>query len=286
MAEIAGAVVDFVDYLAPGTPRVLNIPASAGNPTAQDIWDTLSAEAAKLDNLIYKKLIDRPKGGGKSLLDVGKTTGIALVMNNLQLQFEPQVVKLETGTVTTGDTAGETLIDSAAAFVTNVVERGDILLNATDGSHATVLRIIGEDELVGTPLLGGAINEWTSGDSYEVLDHVPRAVTDGDVLAQDHLEASINPILTAFGVDSTRELSTSPGLVNGEIGDQTVEGSITVQQALRAILAAAAGKSDGFTDAEGNIVVHYRDQADGKDRITATVDEFGNRPTVTLDTSD
>lgn len=213
MAEIPGATIDFVDYIAPGTPRVLNIPASAGNPIAQDIWDTLSAEAAKLDNLIYKKLIDRPKGGGKSTLSPGKATGITLPMNNIQIQFEPVVVKLETGTVTTADTSGRTLTDNVATFQTNNVERGDIVLNATDGSHATVLRVLSEDALVSTPLLGGTDNQYDSADSYEILDQVQRAITDGDVIAQDHLGAQIPAILTAFGVDSVVELSTSPALV-------------------------------------------------------------------------
>lgn len=212
MAEIAGATIDFTDYLAPGTPRVINVPAAHGDATAQDLWDTLSAEAAKLDNLIYKKLIDRPASGGKSELKPSKLTGIALVMNNVQVQFEPVVVKIETGTITTPDADGKVLTDSAAAFVTKTVERGDIVLNATDGSHATVLRVVGEGQLVSTPLLGGIDNQYGAGDSYEILDQVKRAATDGDLVAQDHLGNPISPILTAFGVDSTVELSTSPGL--------------------------------------------------------------------------
>lgn len=212
MPVISGVTVDWTDYIAPTTPRVINIPAAAGDPVVEDLWDTLSEEAAKVGNLIYKKLIDRPRGGGRSFLRTGRETGITLVLNNAQIQLEPVVVKLETGTVTTADAAGEVLNDSSATFLTNLVTRGDIILNATDGSHATVLRVNSEQQLVGTLLLGGSNNQYNFGDAYEVLDNVQRAITDGNVTAIDHLGDPINPVLTAFGVDTTRELSTSPAL--------------------------------------------------------------------------
>ena len=87
MAEIAGATISFTDYSAPTTPRTLNIPDAVGDVNVQAIWDTLSAEAAKIDNLIYKKLIDRPKGGGKGTLSATKSVGITCVGNNVQAKF-------------------------------------------------------------------------------------------------------------------------------------------------------------------------------------------------------
>ena len=90
MPEIAGVTIDFNDYSVPGTPRIANIPDGAGDVTVQDLWDTYSAISAQLDNLIYKKLIDRPKGGGKSTLSATKTSGITLMQNNLQTKFFDQ----------------------------------------------------------------------------------------------------------------------------------------------------------------------------------------------------
>ncbi len=84
MPIIVGATIDFTDYSAPGTPRILNVPSDVN---VQDIWDTLSTEAAKLENLSYKKLIDRPASGGKNTLTVTKVVGITLVMNNVQIKF-------------------------------------------------------------------------------------------------------------------------------------------------------------------------------------------------------
>lgn len=60
-----------------------------------------------------------------------------------------------------------------------------------------------------------------------------------------------------------------------------VEGTLDHQEVMRILLAAAAGKLAG---AEGTNVT-VRDQADTKNRIDATVDEFGNRTTVTIDAS-
>ena len=61
----------------------------------------------------------------------------------------------------------------------------------------------------------------------------------------------------------------------------TVEGSLDLGEVLRVVLAACAGKADGLA----GTTAHYRDQADTKNRITATVDEHGNRTAITLDPS-
>lgn len=58
-----------------------------------------------------------------------------------------------------------------------------------------------------------------------------------------------------------------------------LEGTLTVAQVLRIMLAAMAGKANSFPAGP----VHYRNQADTKDRITATVDADGNRTVVAVD---
>lgn len=60
-----------------------------------------------------------------------------------------------------------------------------------------------------------------------------------------------------------------------------VETSWTLRQAMRIILAALAGKASGLDTTS----VVFRNVADTKDRITATVDANGNRTDVTLDAS-
>lgn len=73
-------------------------------------------------------------------------------------------------------------------------------------------------------------------------------------------------VLTAAAVDA--------------ILDEVVEGSLTMRQLLRIVLSGLAGKSAG----SGTATVTFRDVADAKARITATVSS-GNRTAVTLDGS-
>ena len=57
------------------------------------------------------------------------------------------------------------------------------------------------------------------------------------------------------------------------------DGSLDLQEMLRIIVAATAGKSSGG----GTTTLVFRDSADAKARITATVDSNGNRTAMTLD---
>lgn len=58
-----------------------------------------------------------------------------------------------------------------------------------------------------------------------------------------------------------------------------IEGSITLKQAIQAILAYGTGKANGG----GSNTIHFRNQEDDKNRITMTVDANGNRTAVILD---
>jgi hypothetical protein len=52
-----------------------------------------------------------------------------------------------------------------------------------------------------------------------------------------------------------------------------------MRQAMRILLAALAGKSSGG----GTVTLTFRDVADSKARITATVDTSGNRTAIVRD---
>src|SRR3989304_1375191 len=63
--------------------------------------------------------------------------------------------------------------------------------------------------------------------------------------------------------------------------EKFVEGSLKEYQVLRAMLAVLAGKAAGG----GTDTLTFRDNADSKNRITAVVNENGNRISVVLDVS-
>lgn len=81
----------------------------------------------------------------------------------------------------------------------------------------------------------------------------------------DKLENGV--VLSAAGVDA--------------VHDEVVEGSLTLRQITRIFLSALAGKSAGG----GGVTLTFRDNADLKNRISATVDANGNRTAITLDGS-
>ena len=76
-----------------------------------------------------------------------------------------------------------------------------------------------------------------------------------------------------------REVGSSPADIAAAVLDAVVEGSLTLRGVLRICLAGLAATLSGA----GTTTIRMRDQADTKDRITATVDAQGNRSAVTLD---
>lgn len=71
------------------------------------------------------------------------------------------------------------------------------------------------------------------------------------------------------------------GLTAAQVWQHVVDGSLSAEEALRLFAAALAGKVSG---AAGPTII-FRDPADTTDRITATVDDDGNRTAVTIDVS-
>jgi hypothetical protein len=65
------------------------------------------------------------------------------------------------------------------------------------------------------------------------------------------------------------------------VHDEAVDGATTFRQSLRLMNSALAGKASGL----GTSTATFRDLADSKDRIVATVDADGNRTAVTRDVS-
>ena len=87
----------------------------------------------------------------------------------------------------------------------------------------------------------------------------------------------------------TNELQTNQGdwltatgfATIDDIYDEVMEGTITFKEAIRLCLSVLAGQSNGG----GSSFVRFRDMGDTKNRIVATVDDDGNRISVTRDGS-
>lgn len=123
------------------------------------------------------------------------------------------------------------------------------------------------------------------------LDNPDQYKADVSALAVEaNVEAHATAALSSYDPPTKAELDTAQAAIQADIAalnDITaadilagvIEGTLTLQQTLRVCLAALAGKSTGG----GTGSVAFRDQADSKDRISATVDDDGNRTAITVD---
>lgn len=102
--------------------------------------------------------------------------------------------------------------------------------------------------------------------------------------------ATLSDTVTGGDADTQADISTLSNTVTAGFGDLnditvanilagTVEGTLTVAQVLRIMLAVLAGKTTGG----GTTSLKFRDYADSKNRVSATVNSSGNRTAVSLD---
>lgn len=98
-----------------------------------------------------------------------------------------------------------------------------------------------------------------------------------------YIDTEVAAILADTGTALDAKLDTIiAGLLDADgVWDEVVEGSTTARMLLRLFAAALLGKASGL----GTTAAAYRDLADTRDRISATVDADGNRTAVTLDAS-
>lgn len=101
--------------------------------------------------------------------------------------------------------------------------------------------------------------------SYDPFVDVATILADYARRTGDYSTAGTEMALTSTAVDA--------------ILDEVVEGSLTFRQMLKLFMAVLANKSSGG----GTAAIIFRDLADAKARITATVDNSGNRTVVVLD---
>jgi hypothetical protein len=175
----------------------------------QDLHDTLRAWEDSPDGETYNVII---QSAGKEDLGGGVLVGITSTLQNAVVQFAARTVSISGGTVTTTDTTGESLIDSAATFITDGVAIGASLINFTDRSVATVLLVVSETEITCEPLDDGVIDEFTTGDVYKIWNIVQCNATGGNLTALDEFGVTINAILPSFGTQIVLTAASSATL--------------------------------------------------------------------------
>lgn len=197
-----------IDYTV--SPRIVTIAAPSTTVTVQDLYDTLASDHALPWNSDDPILIS---ASGKDALGGVKQVGVTARLLNTRLAFQERTIPVDTGTATTADSTGDTLIDSAATFQTTGIQKGDVIMNFTDGSSASVLTVDSETQITHTQLSGGVGNNWDVSDSYAIFRIAFCKVTDGNLVAVDAGGTPIEPIFPTFGTEVQIELDVSPALI-------------------------------------------------------------------------
>lgn len=131
MTTLSGWKVDLTT-----SPRTITIPVGTSIATAQDQVDTVRKLEDTFQAMGHPHLMDAVGKAG------GGVTGIIIVYQDCQLAPESQSVIAQSGTVTTSDTRGLQLTNSAALFITNGVKRSDLINNSTSSGYSTIATVI------------------------------------------------------------------------------------------------------------------------------------------------
>lgn len=201
-------------------PRLILVEAPSININIQDLHDTLSVIDEQFTSMSYPHLLST---AGKEDLGGGNFVGLTLTLQNAQIGFGRRTNLLSTGTITTASIPiidVVTVTDAAATFITDGVERGDLLINVSDGapnSFAEVVTVLSETQLEVLTPTGGAENDYDVGDTYNVWEVIDCSIDGGNLVAVDELGSTISPTFPTFGTYITRILSSSGTLVQSEV---------------------------------------------------------------------
>lgn len=211
------------------SPRVITVLGPSTELTIQDLHDTCTDFQ---DSIVGSEFSDLIATAGKENLGGGVSVGLTSTLQNAQVAFEVRADVHESGTVTTPDTAGRVLTDSTALFVTNGVNRGDAVLNDTDGSQCNVLSVDSETQLTCQALVGGVDNQFGSADVYRVFHYEQCQILGGNLVAIDDVGADLDPVFVTFGTQVIRTSSSSATLQElSSIQFASFNGAVTIDVA-------------------------------------------------------
>jgi hypothetical protein len=193
------------------SPRLIFVAPPSTSISIQDLIDTLRfLEERPWEGLAYPSIID---AAGKEDLGGGVLVGITAKLLNARLAFEARKTSEESGSITTADTNGVTLNDSTALFITNEVTPGSWVVNLTDGSRATVLRVVSETQVITDGLGDGVDNQFAMSDLYEIQNVIQCEINGGNIVAvaADGI-TPISALLPTMGTQAVRTASSSATL--------------------------------------------------------------------------
>lgn len=196
MAEIPGATITWTDYDGSGNPRLVNMPDSSRR-TVQDIVDTLAAQQAELDNLVYDAIYS---AAGKEELSATEQVGITLTLQNARIKFPdpmtPTLTGIDGGNLVAVDGNGDNDPDT-------VDYTSNILVNTAKSTSAALLNA---ESGVAAAVWSEALASYSGGDTAGFAMRLVRQMTAGNVRLTGVTESG--GTITVYATDNSTVLAT------------------------------------------------------------------------------
>jgi len=148
---------------------------------------------------------------------------------------------------------------------------------ATSGKMANQVDIIQTDTTTDIPATITTMQGNVTDILTDTATTIPGLIADLDTVV-DRVEVDTQDLQTQIGTAGAG-LTALNDITVAEIIAGIADGTYDLQEMLRIMFAALAGKSAGG----GTSTITFRDAADSKNRISATVDANGNRTAITVD---
>lgn len=208
------------------SPRVIEVDSPTTNISIQELVDLIRAWEDKVIGLNYPFLID---AAGKEELGGGVRVGITATLQNAIIAFAMQGGVDSSGTVTTADTTGRVLTDSAGTFISDGILAGDTVLNVTDQSITSIQSVDSETQVTTFGLQSGSDNQFNTSDSYKIWNKVQCEISGGNLVAVDENGVTMSAFLPTAQTHVVRTSSSSATLQEmSSVQYSSFNGGITV----------------------------------------------------------
>lgn len=192
----SGSITVIEDPVA-GVDSVTNPNAATGGVDSETDFQYSKRFQAYIEGLGRSNLAGLISGA----LSVEGITSATIVEN-----FPPIAgSSISSGSATSADAGGQTLVDTSATFITSGVKKGHAVVNFTDQSLGTVQSVDSETQLTMSALADGTDNQWEIGDNYKIYNKNINAylyIDDGSAggVSQDKVD-EVDTVITGDGTE-------------------------------------------------------------------------------------
>ena len=267
--EAARIVVYVVDQGTKAWIDTAIVVETYGNASGQHAFDLDTASAAQTGDG-YAVVAHADYGNAKLVRSTTPANALTVDANGEVTVPDGQKVDVNTiKTQTITCAAGVTVLASVGTADASTAQTGDSFAIVNSGTYGnSALKTLVDDIPTNAELASAVAN--VSVDEIQATALADLFNTDSGTTYGSAVSGSVVSEIA----DNAGGLSA--GDIGDAVADEAYEGSVTLREAIRLILAVLTGKSSGG----GTTTLVFRDIGDTKNRISCTVDANGNREDV------